>query len=199
MFPLFESIRIENGKICLTEFHQKRMDKTFDKFYKKENPWQLKQIFSQIKVPFNGLYKMKFNYSEKKYKIEFKKYLLKKIAKIKCYEINDLTYNFKFSDRTKIEYFYTKKLDCQDILMIKNGYLTDTSYCNIILFDGFSWFTPEKPLLKGVQREKLLVSKMISKTKIKLNEINDFKQFKLINAMIKFEDYLPQNVSNIIF
>ena len=35
-------------------------------------------------------------------------------------------------------------------------------------------------------------------SKIKLNEINDFKQFKLINAMIKFEDYLPQNVSNII-
>ena len=142
---------------------------------------------------------MRFNYSEKKYKIEFKKYLLKKIAKIKCYEINDFTYSFKFSDRRNIEYFYTKKLDCQDILMIKNGYLTDTSYCNIILFDGFSWFTPEKPLLKGVQREKLLVSKMISKTKIKLNEINDFKQFKLIKAMIKFEDYLPQNVSNIIF
>tara|TARA_B100001057_G_scaffold36517_1_gene33068 strand:- start:1413 stop:2012 length:600 start_codon:yes stop_codon:yes gene_type:complete len=199
MFPLFESIKIENGKIFLTEFHQKRMDKTFNKFYHKENPWKLKQIFSQIKVPLNGLYKMKFNYSEKKYKIEFKKYLLKKIAKIKCYEINDFTYSFKFSDRRKIEYFYTKKLDCQDILMIKNGYLTDTSYCNIILFDGFSWFTPEKPLLEGVQREKLLESKMISKTKIKLNEINDFKQFKLINAMIKFEDYLPQNVSNIIF
>ena len=199
MFPLFESIKIENGKIFLTEFHQKRMDKTFNKFYHKENPWKLKQIFSQIKVPLNGLYKMKFNYSEKKYKIEFKKYLLKKIVKIKCYEINDFTYSFKFSDRRKIEYFYTKKLDCQDILMIKNGYLTDTSYCNIILFDGFSWFTPEKPLLEGVQREKLLESKMISKTKIKLNEINDFKQFKLINAMIKFEDYLPQNVSNIIF
>jgi hypothetical protein len=43
------------------------------------------------------------------------------------------------------------------------------------------------------------VSKTISKTKIKLNEINDFKQFKLINAMIRFEDYLPQNVSKIIF
>ena len=199
MFPLFESIKIENGKIFLTESHQKRINKTFDKFYKKENPWELKQIFSKINVPQNGLYKMKFNYSEKKYKIEFKKYLLKKIVKIKCYEINDFTYSFKFSDRRKIEYFYTKKLDCQDILMIKNGYLTDTSYCNIILFDGFSWFTPEKPLLEGVQREKLLESKMISKTKIKLNEINDFKQFKLINAMIKFEDYLPQNVSNIIF
>ena len=199
MFPLFESIKIENGKIFLTEFHQKRMDKTFNMFYHKENPWKLKQIFSQIKVPLNGLYKMKFNYSEKKYKIEFKKYLLKKIAKIKCYEINDFTYSFKFSDRRKIEYFYTKKLDCQDILMIKNGYLTDTSYCNIILFDGFSWFTPEKPLLEGVQREKLLESKMISKTKIKLNEINDFKQFRLINAMIKFEDYLPRNISNIIF
>ncbi|MFL2600103.1 MAG: aminotransferase class IV [Flavobacteriaceae bacterium] len=199
MFPLFESIRIENGKIFLTEFHQKRINKTFDKLYKKENPWELKQIFSKINVPQNGLYKMKFNYSEKKYKIEFKKYLLKKIAKIKCYEINDFTYSFKFSDRRKIEYFYTKKLDCQDILMIKNGYLTDTSYCNIILFDGFSWFTPEKPLLEGVQREKLLESKMISKTKIKLNEINDFKQFRLINAMIKFEDYLPRNISNIIF
>ena len=29
MFPLFESIRIENGKIFLTEFHQKRINKTF--------------------------------------------------------------------------------------------------------------------------------------------------------------------------
>ena len=65
MFPLFESIKIENGKIFLTEFHQKRINKTFDKFYKKENPWELKQIFSKINVPQNGLYKMKFNYSEK--------------------------------------------------------------------------------------------------------------------------------------
>ena len=30
MFPLFESIKIENGKIFLTEFHQKRMDKTLE-------------------------------------------------------------------------------------------------------------------------------------------------------------------------
>ena len=47
MFPLFESIRIKNGTVFLIDFHQKRMDKTFDKFYKKQNPWDLKQIFSQ--------------------------------------------------------------------------------------------------------------------------------------------------------
>tara|TARA_Y100000992_G_C21108255_1_gene416037 strand:+ start:52 stop:651 length:600 start_codon:yes stop_codon:yes gene_type:complete len=199
MFPLFESIRIKNGTVFLIDFHQKRMDKTFDKFYKKQNPWDLKQIFSQIEIPHFGLYKMKFNYSEKKYKIQFSKYILRKIERLKCYEINNFIYPFKFTDRKMIEYFHSKKLDCHDILMIKNGYLTDTSYCNIIFFDGSGWFTPEKPLLNGVQREKLLESKVITKTKIKLNEINDFKQFKLVNAMIDFEDYLPQNVSNIMF
>ena len=72
--------------------------------------------------------------------------------------------------------------------MTTNGFLTDTSYCNILLFDGTDWITPENPLYKGVQRECLLDEKIIKVGEIHERDLNNYEFFMLVNAMFVFKE-----------
>jgi 4-amino-4-deoxychorismate lyase len=54
---------------------------------------------------------------------------------------------------------------------------------NIIFFDGLSWVTPARPLLKGTCRERLLASGLILERDISVNDLSGFTGCKLINAM----------------
>ncbi len=76
-----------------------------------------------------------------------------------------MNYEFKYQDRTIINSFLTGINDVSDILIIKNGLLTDTSFSNIILFDGEKWITPDTYLLNGVKRRRLLENNEIIEKK----------------------------------
>jgi len=76
-----------------------------------------------------------------------------------------------------------QKEECDDIIIIKNGLLTDASIANLILFDGKNWITPETPLLPGTCRERLLNAGLITKRKIHPDDLKYYQGVKLINAM----------------
>jgi len=83
-------------------------------------------------------------------------------------------------------------------LMTKNGFLTDASYANIVLFDGANWVTPEKPLFEGVQRSYLLDLTKIKTTTIATTELSNYQSFQLINAMNSFEENYFVSVGTIM-
>ena len=67
--------------------------------------------------------------------------------------------------------------------MTKNGLLTDTSYCNILLFDETDWITPSQPLIKGVRRDYLLDQKMIKGGYADKGYLALYIGLQLINAL----------------
>ncbi len=73
------------------------------------------------------------------------------------------------------------------MLLVKQGFITDSSYCNIAFREGDQWFTPDKPLLNGVQRQYLLDQEIIRKQEIRLTDLSKFSSFKLFNAMIDWQ------------
>lgn len=73
-----------------------------------------------------------------------------------------------------------------EVLLVKNGLLTDTVICNIAVFDGFNWLTPTTPLIYGVNRAQLLEDGKIIEKDIRLNELENFSRIRLFNAMIEF-------------
>jgi len=73
-----------------------------------------------------------------------------------------------------------------EIIIEKDGYLTDSSIANIAFFDGIDWITPKKPLLNGTTRERLLDMKFLRTADIKSSDIKSFSGFALMNTMIKF-------------
>ena len=197
MFPLFESICVENYQIKLSEFHQKRMDNSYLKLFNVKNKWSIKKIFESLKIESKNKYKLRINYSQSKYSISLNKYFKKKISSLQCLELNDYSYDLKYTDRSIIEKNYKLKSLSDDILIIKNGLVTDSSYCNIVFFDGLSWVTPKYPLLKGVQRNFLLKNKIIFKKKIKVSDISKYKSFVLINSMTEFNTNDAVNINKI--
>lgn len=76
------------------------------------------------------------------------------------------------------------------MLIVKNGLVTDTSFCNVLFFNGKHWLTPEQPLLRGTRRAALLDQEQIRTAVIGVEDLHYFTKVRLINAMIRFEDCL---------
>ena len=67
-----------------------------------------------------------------------------------------------------------------------------------LFFNGKHWITPEKPLLQGTQRAFLLEKEIIKTANIRVEDLVNFENARLINAMIRFEDEVDIDIKNII-
>ena len=66
---------------------------------------------------------------------------------------DDICYPYKYTDRDNINRLIELRGDCDDILIIKNGMVTDSSYANVVFRDlNGNWVTPSTFLLPGTIR-----------------------------------------------
>ncbi|MBN2545222.1 MAG: aminotransferase class IV [Spirochaetes bacterium] len=154
-----------------------------------------------IKIPEhvnNELFKCRIVYDTEIKKIEFLPYSIRLINSLKIVHTDDIEYSFKYENRDRLNELLKNKKNCDDVLIVKNGRITDTSFSNIVFFDNSKWLTPDKPLFKGTKREKLLDQKIIFEDEISLKDLKFFKKARLINSMIEFEDNLDILIENII-
>lgn len=187
MCLLFESIRVENGMIPYLEYHQARLEKSA--------ALSLESYISSIKLPQNGLFKLRITYSNYEFiKYSIEQYHQKEIKTLRLLEDNSIEYSVKSENREAINRAFSKRGECDDILIIKNGLITDTSYCNILFFDQNKWVTPSKPLLEGTHRARLIANKNIVPIDITPNDLIKFTKFRLINGVM---DTIEGNISNI--
>ncbi|MDB2330059.1 aminotransferase class IV [Candidatus Arcticimaribacter forsetii] len=196
MYPLFESIRVEGGNVHLLQYHQKRLERSYLYMFKKKCAWQLNSMIPEL--PKERSYKLRFLYNKDRFTFELLPYTSRKIECLKLIEIDSYSYDHKFTDRSGLDNAYKLRGDCDDVLLTKNGFLTDTSYCNILLFDGTKWVTPEKPLFEGVQREFLIDQQRVIPMQIHVNDLSDFISFQLVNALNPFEENQFEAVGGIV-
>ena len=107
-----------------------------------------------------------------------------------------IIYDHKYVDRSELNEL---KDNCRadDVLIVKNGCVTDVTFANIAFTNGKDWVTPDTPLLPGTMRESLLRSGQIRQSRITPCDLTKFSHFRLINAMLGFNaPVIP--VSNII-
>ncbi len=187
MFPLVETIKIFNGIPQNLYWHQLRLDNSFQKLFGMKSKLKISEC---LLIPDNykkGLVKARFLYNKESFNCEFTNYTMPRINSIKLVTDDEIEYSLKFTDRDNINKLLLLKEDCDDILIIKNGRVTDTSTANIVFYDGNNWITPAKPLLKGTSRERLLHEGKIIAKEIMTDDISSFSHFKLINAMNDFD------------
>jgi 4-amino-4-deoxychorismate lyase len=111
---------------------------------------------------------------------------------------NAIDYSFKFADRRKLDMLFEKRGNCDDIIIVKNGNITDSYVANLIFFDGQTWRTPDTPLLPGTQRAKLLYEGKISECKITPDDLTKYKKVGLINALNNFDEMQCVDIANIL-
>jgi 4-amino-4-deoxychorismate lyase len=197
MYPLLETIKTENGALQNLKFHQKRFDRSRLEFLGLKDPLHLNSVIKIPDVAKHGIFKCRVTYGKTIGKFEFVAYRPKPVKSLEVVMDNQIEYNYKFTDRTHLKKLLLQKGECDDILIVKNGLITDTSYSNIVFYDGTCWVTPDRPLLRGTMRESLLESGKIKSERIKIDDLQRFSKFALINAMLDFDGEGGISVDNI--
>lgn len=187
MYQLFETIKCADGRLENLEFHQARFSHARKLKFDAEDEISLEQ---QIQLPDfakTGLFRCRVIYGQQIEKIEFIPHVYRVVNSLQLVVDNNIDYNFKYADRKNLEQLFEKRDKCDDIIIVKNGLITDSFSANLVFFDGKKWWTPDTPLLRGTQREKLLAEGRINETRITLSSLSDFTKAGLINAMSDFE------------
>lgn len=112
-------------------------------------------------------------------------YSLPTIKSLQPVVCNEIIYDKKLEDRSIFHSLMLQKGDCDDVMILKNGMITDSSFCNLVLEDESGLYTPRQPLLKGIKRQYLLDKGIIKEREIKYSTLKCYKKIYLINAMIE--------------
>jgi 4-amino-4-deoxychorismate lyase len=131
-----------------------------------------------------GEYKCRFLYNAKNYAIELQNYDRRKIVSLKViYTSFETTYDFKTIVRKKLDNLFALRASCDEIIIVKNGLVTDAYYYNLVFEKQGKFYTPTQPLLKGVMRSALLQENRIIPMDISVDDISNFEKIHLINAL----------------
>lgn len=200
MSLLVETIKVKDGEIFNIDYHSARFNKTRKELF---NAGPAVDLADKILIPayaLKGLYKCRIEYDKHIRKIDFSPYELKSIRTLKMIDAADLEYHYKFIMRDRINHLFKQRGECDDILMIKNGKICDTSYANTIFrADDQTWYTPSTYLLRGTKREYLLNMGLIQEREITAGNLGEYQEMRLINSMIDIEDTESIPVSSVYF
>jgi 4-amino-4-deoxychorismate lyase len=186
MCLLLESIRIVNRVFQNLDAHTARLNRSRMELFGSSDKIELGKI---LKVPNSlteGIYKCRIIYAETIQGIEFVPYIPRIVRSLELVDGGNVEYEHKYLDKTQIDRLTAgKKAD--DILIVKEGSVTDTSFSNVVFFDGVSWITPARPLLKGTKRQLLINTGRIREEEIKTSDLKYFQKTVLVNAMLDFD------------
>jgi len=199
MSLLVETIKIENGKILNISFHHERMIRSLYNIYGLKTAPELEKIIEVPESAHQGIYKCRVIYDDKTTRVEFLPYSLRQVRSLRIIFSDAICYPYKYTNRDKINRLFDMREECDDILIIKYGKVTDSSYANVIFRDqDCSWVTPSTFLLPGTRRANLLKSGIVREADISFSDISKYTELKLINAMMSIDDTEGIPVANII-
>lgn len=197
MYPFIETIRIEDGKIWNLPYHQQRLNRTMAHFWPDAEAIDLKDVLKNALLTREET-KAHIVYDNDGVKeISFVKYHPLNIHSLRLVTCDDIDYCYKSADRSPLQKLKEQRGDCDEIVIIRKGLLTDTSYSNITLFDGEHWYTPRHPLLKGTMRQWLIDQGLLQEKDLQPVDLNSFQKLSLINAMMPLE-FLEVKIKNIV-
>ena len=184
---LIETIKCLDGKLINLPFHQKRFDHARQECFGSGDSIDLEEVLQVPEETKTGLFKCRVLYSDKIEKIEFHSYTYRQVKSLKLVEDNKIDYHLKFADRKQLSFLFEQRGNCDDILIVKNGCITDSYTANPIFWDGHIWWTPDTPLLPGTQRARLLEEGKIKVCRITREDLTKYSKIGLINAMQDLE------------
>lgn len=187
MFRLFESIRLKDGIPQNLELHNERCNRTMRDLFAVKQPIDLAGVIDVPPEFSKGIVKCRIDYDDVVRSVRYELYNPRQIKTLQIIRIDNISYSYKYADRSALEALKLKTR-ADEILIVRNGLITDTSFSNVVFFDGSSWLTPAAPLLRGTMREKLLNDGLITCCDISPHDICFFKEARLINAMISIQE-----------
>jgi len=186
----FETIRLDYGRPQHLIWHQRRMEATFQDYFGRSAILDLLQILNTIPPDIARLpiARCRIDYDANgRIETLFTPYIPRPIRQIAWVESN-IAYPYKFSGREALDAMQKSASQADAIIITHNGYLRDTITANIALRQKGIWYTPEKPLLPGTTRARLLSESFLQVRPIHREEIGAYDGLALMNAMVGFAE-----------
>lgn len=166
-------------------YHQQRLAATMARFYPGMPVPSLATVLSRRDWPADKTWKVHVEYDGSGITlVRADEYHIRTIKALRLVDCDDITYDYKSADRSRLAALAVLKVDADEVVIAKDGLLTDTSYSNIALFDGQQWVTPRRLLLKGTMRQSLLDTGQLRERDIRADEWRQYQKVSLINAMM---------------
>lgn len=176
----FETIKCEDFEVFNLDYHQKRVANTIGLNI------NLQEYINPIS---EELLRCKFIYDENGVvDVLYFPYKKREIKSFKIIFDNEIEYSKKYLNRAKLDELYEKRDDCDEVIIIKNEIVTDTTIANIAIFYENSWITSKNCLLDGTTRARLLEEKKLFEKDITLDMLKNASKVALMNAMIGFDE-----------
>ncbi len=180
-----ETIALVNGVIINLDYHIKRIERSLvesDLIVK-----SLIQHLDSMDLPSEGQYKLRVLYDSREVvEVALSRYSVGIITSFELVEAVNLDYSAKYEDRSLFNQL-KEGSSFDELIITQNGFITDTTYSNLIFQKQGNWFTPHTFLLRGTYRESLLDKGEIKEANITHSNLASFSKFKLINAMLPIE------------
>jgi 4-amino-4-deoxychorismate lyase len=185
MNRFIETLCIQDGNPMHLFWHQARVDLTFRLCMSYAKPFSIEAVLEkQTDIPSSGKIKCTIEYGPDDHLVRWAMYEPKLIRTLKLVEIpNGFDYRFKYADRSMIDRLYAWRDDADDILMTRDGWITDTSYANIAFLKNDRWYTPAQPLLAGTTWKRLIAAGILIPRPIHRDEFDSFESWRVFNAM----------------
>lgn len=215
MCLFIETIRVEDGMVYNLDYHTERLNRTRAAFWKDCAPLDLREFISldslqssqqslqspqssqspraltplhsfQFPQPLAGIHKCRVLYGREIEEITCVPYQMRAVSSLRLIAADAVDYTYKSTNRDELNALYARRGVADDVLIVKNGYLTDTSIANVALYDEKMkmWCTPSRPLLRGTRRAELMDKKIIVERDIPQVHLGEYSKIMLFNAMI---------------
>jgi len=180
------------------ECHQKRLEFSMAKIFGFAPSLSLDQEIAIPEEYKTGDFRVRVVYSKYVESVEFIPVMPRVFNRFRLVFNDEIDYSCKFLDRTCFDAFNGQKNDVDEVVIVKNGFVTDTTISNLIFYDSKSWYTPDTYLLNGTMRQLLLDSGQIEECTVTEASLARFTHLMMINALLDFDQKRAVPICNIM-
>ena len=187
MFLFFETIALTDGQPQHREWHMARMADTLQTQCPGANVTNLlravEEYLSQRVDGVDGAGRLRLEYDATGWKPIASPFTPGRYATLKPVESPAVSYSHKRTDRSALDAAHAQRGEADDVLILHQGFLTDTCIANLMLLRQGEWFTPEHALLPGTKRARYMAEKHLVPIAIPIRHLERYEQVVAINAL----------------
>ena len=145
-----------------------------------------------------GIVRCRIVYGHTLREITFTPYRRRRLERLIAVDAGAMDYAFKYADRSPLARPQIPLTEADELLFVRDGYVTDTSYTNLILRRGDELVTPDTFLLDGTCRRRLLRTAQVRTAQVRLSDLTAYDELLLVNAMMPLDEALRLPASSVV-
>lgn len=177
-----ETLLAVDGRCRWVSWHQARLQRTCRSLGFSVD-YDLQDLLSP---PDAGTYRCRVLYDARSCSVEYLPYVRRQVESLKLIEANGIAYRYKSTEREALDGLFSRRGEADDVLIVRNGYVTDTTIANTAFFINGKWLTPERPLLEGTVRARLLHQGFLQAADMTVQDAARAEKVAVMNALSGF-------------